>query len=452
MRTKGWQNVFAFTFIQQVKTKSFIIGTIVISLIVAIMSFLANFLPTLFLSGDSDASDDMQNSTVRTLYISNETGFNIDLSDFSPAPGTKCEIVTAAQAEEKLAALENSAESEMLSRITVQSGMFCVDSVYSGKNTLIQQSDCSSITNLLAQTVKARYLMSFGIPESDLPLSLSGVSTSISCAGEEPVSEIQNIINAIVPMISSIILFIFIFSYSQLVAQSVAIEKSSRIVEYLLTSIKPLGLIIGKVLAMCCVSLMQFLIIIASGAIGFIAAMPIGIFSKLGTAASALENAAGSGAADGVKYVIDEALKAFSNVDGSVFIIMIIVFILGFLLFAGLAGLAGSSVSKMEDLAPALQPISIVGVLGFYLAYFPQVTGEENTMSVVARYLPISSPFILPSDYMLGKIGIAEALISIAVLAVADILLMMFVAKVYESIILHTGNRLKVGDMIKMSK
>ena len=131
---------------------------------------------------------------------------------------------------------------------------------------------------------------------------------------------------------------------------------------------------------------------------------------------------------------------------------MIVVFILGFLFYAGIAGLAGASVSKMEDLSSAIQPLSLIGVLGFYLAYFPQVTVEENTMALLARYLPISSPFVLPSDYLLGRIDLVGTLIAIAVLAVADILIMMFVAKVYESLILHTGNRLKLGDILKMSK
>ncbi len=231
-----------------------------------------------------------------------------------------------------------------------------------------------------------------------------------------------------------------------------AIEKSSRIVEYLLTSIKPLALIIGKVIAMCLVSLMQFIIIGLGGGLGFLISMPFGIFSKVDKLVEAAGGAALTGSGLEAQGVLDDIGKAFSNVDAIALIIMILTFVFGFLLFAGMAGIAGASVSKMEDLASAIQPLSIIGVLGFYLAYFPQVTPEENTMSVVARYVPISSPFILPSDYMLGKIGLPEALISIAILIAADIGIMVLVAKVYENIIVHTGSRLKLGDMLKMSK
>ncbi|MBQ9385223.1 MAG: ABC transporter permease [Ruminiclostridium sp.] len=447
MKTKGWREVFSFTFVQQVKTMSFIVGTIVMSLITALITFLANFLPTLFLGdrlNDPSGSGSAVVAAVDRLYISNETGYDIDFSNIGETLGVSCEMLTADNAEAKEEELKGSAAREMLSRIVNAGGAFSINSRYAANCTTVKESDCKSLNSVLSQEVKARFLASYGIEGSALIPALSSVNTTIAKAGEKPVNEIQQIINSVVPMISSIILFVFIFAYSQLVGQAVAIEKSSRIVEYLLTSIKPLALIVGKVLAICCVSVMQFIIIILSGGIGFLISMPFGILSKISTASG--ETAA---AMDGV---INELGEAFSSFDGMVFVIMLVTFILGFLLFAGLAGLAGSSVSKMEDLAPAMQPLSIVGVLGFYLAYFPQVTGEENSFSALARYLPISSPFILPSDYMLGKIGIPEALISIAVLAVTDILLMMFVAKVYEAIILHTGNRLKVGDMLKMSK
>ena len=454
MRIKGWKQVFVFTFNQQVKTKSFIIGTVVMAVIVALIAFLADFLPVLFLNDDLDRAERAANGenimTVETLYISNETKYSFSFDEAVNAAGAKCSMISASEAEAKAQELENSEANEMLARITNDEAGFVIESKYAGKSQNVQKSDCEAINSILSTQLNLQYLSQIGVPESELGLALSGIRTTISAAGEEPVSFVQEIVNMVVPMLSSIVLFVFIFSYSQLVAQSVAIEKSSRIIEYLLTSIKPLAIILGKVLAMCCVSLLQFLLIGLGGTIGFIVSLPFGIVGRVGTLAGTMTEASGAGA-DAVNIVNDIG-AAFSNVDITMILIMLVTFILGFLLFAGLAGLAGASVSKMEDLANALQPISLIGVFGFYLAYFPQVAGEENSLSKIARYLPISSPFILTSDYMLGKAGIVEALISILILAAAVIVLMMFVAKVYESIILHTGNRLKIGDMLKMSK
>ena len=453
MKTKGWKEVFAFTFTQQIKTKSFIIGTVVITLIVALMAATANILPTFFLdSAMSGEASPLDSFTVKTLYLDNETGYAFDFTKALEPMAVTIKPVTAAEADTKANELTNTTEPAMLTRLTLVDNMFSIDSQYAGGDSGVKKPDCEAVTQVIQNNVHAQFLVLSGLPEDKLATALSGANVSVSCAGEEPESMIGSLVKTFVPMFSSIILFIFIFSYSQLVAQAIAIEKASRIVEYLLTSIKPLALIIGKVIAMCTVSLMQFLIIGAGGALGFLISMPFGIFSKVGKLVEAAGGAALTGNGLEAQNILDEIGKAFSHVDAMALVVMILTFVFGFLLYAGMAGLAGASVSKMEDLAPAIQPLSIIGVLGFYLAYFPQVTGEENTLSMVARYLPISSPFILSSDFMLGKIGLPETLISMVIMVAADIGIMMLVAKVYENIIVHTGSRLKIGDMLKMSK
>ncbi|MCR4780283.1 MAG: ABC transporter permease [Ruminiclostridium sp.] len=453
MKTKGWKEVLAFTFIQQVKTKSFIISTIVIALIVALMAATANILPTFFLDSSlSGEASPLDSFTVRTLYLDNETEYAFDFTEALKPMAVTIKPVTAAEADAKAKELTDTAEQAMLTRITVVDDMFSIDSQYAGGDSGVTKGDCDAVTQTVSGEMHAQFLLLSGLPQDKLATALSGVSVTVSCAGEEPESMVSSVIKSVVPMLSSIVLFIFIFSYSQLVAQSVAIEKSSRIVEYLLTSIKPLALIIGKVIAMCLVSLMQFIIIGLGGGLGFLISMPFGIFTKIDKLVEAAGGAALTGNGLEAQGILGDITKAFSNVDAMALVIMILTFVFGFLLFAGMAGIAGASVSKMEDLASAIQPLSIIGVLGFYLAYFPQVTPEENSMAVVARYVPISSPFILPSDYMLGKIGLPEALLSIAILIAADIGIMVLVAKVYENIIVHTGSRLKLGDMLKMSK
>ena len=77
---------------------------------------------------------------------------------------------------------------------------------------------------------------------------------------------LESAINYIVPIVFSLVLFIFIFAYGQTVAQSIATEKTSRVMELLLTSVRPLAVVIGKVLAMCLVSIAQFLVIAGLGA------------------------------------------------------------------------------------------------------------------------------------------------------------------------------------------
>ncbi len=456
MKTKGWKSIFSFTFLQKIKTKSFIISTTIISLIIALIAATANILPVVLLEDEINKIEgalegDTSVFTVDKLLVADETGLNPDFSVTAASFNLTAESIDPSEVTAKIDELAETSENIMLAHLSMYEEHLYIDTYYSGENSTIDEADCSSVLSLLSTQLEMTYLSSIGVPSSELSTAMSGVSTTITAAGDEPVSMIEEIVNMIVPMLSSLVLFMFIFIYSSMVAEAVAIEKSSRVMEYLLTSVSPLSIIIGKVLAICVVALMQFLIILSAGALGFIVSMPFGIFSKIDSLVAA---AADAQAGLEAQSVLTDILGIFSSVNIGTLLIIIVTFILGFLLYALIAGLAGASISKMEDLSAAVQPMSIIGVLGFYLAYMPQIDntgGESNIISIIARYIPISSPFCLPSAYMLGQATLVETLISLAILLICVVVLCLIVAKVYEHIVLHTGDRLKIADMLKMA-
>ena len=457
MKLKGWKNIFAFTFSQQIKTKSFIISTIIIAVIIALMTATANILPVFLLEDEINQIESIANGeavdfSVSKLYLSDETGLDTNYNVTAASFGFTLEKIAPEEFESKLSELETTTENAMLARAYKKDGILNLDAYYAGENSTVNPSDCTTILSTLSTQLQIKYLDSLGVASDEITTVMSGVTTQLLKAGNEATSMVQDIINSVVPMLSSLVLFIFIFAYSQLVAQAIAIEKSSRVMEYLLTSVSPLSIIVGKVLAICLVSLMQFIILICSGVLGFLISMPFGIFSKIdGLVAAASDSGIGASA----QQTLVDIQGAFSNFNIDTILIMIFTFVLGFLFYSLIAGLAGASISKMEDLTAAIQPMSIIGVLGFYLAYMPQIgamDGETNTLMIVARYVPISSPFCLPSAYMLGQISHGEACVSLLVLLASVILLCIIVAKVYEHIVLYTGDRLKISDMLKMAK
>lgn len=456
MKTKGWKNIFSFTFIQQVKTKSFIISTIIIATIVALIAATANILPAVLLKDEiakieGAIEGDTDVFTIEKLFVVDETGLNPNFAATAVSFGLTAENIDPSEIDGKINELAETTENAMLAHLTITDGYLGIDAYYSGENSTIDEADCTSVISLLSTQLEMTYFDSIGISTEEMSTAMGGVSTSLSMAGEVQESMIEEIAKMLVPMISSLVLFIFIFSYSQLVAQAIAIEKSSRVMEYLLTSVSPLSVIIGKILAMCSVSLMQFLIFVAAGILGFTVAMPFGIFSQIDSLV-----AAASGADIGLEAqnILLDIKNVFAAVNPGTLIIVIITFILGFLVYALIAGLAGASISKMEDLSAAIQPMSLIGVLGFYLAYMPLIgdtSGDGNIIQIVARFIPISSPFCLPSAYMLGQMTLIEVIIALAVLLACVIILCLIVAKVYEHIVLHTGDRLKIADMLKMA-
>ena len=97
----------------------------------------------------------------------------------------------------------------------------------------------------------------------------------------------------------------------------------------------------------------------------------------------------------------------------------------------------------------------LIAVLGFMLAYMPSAMNIEGDMDGVitfSHFFPISSPFALPTAILMGEMDALETAIALVMLAVMTCLAALLTAKVYESMILYSGSRLKIGQILKMVK
>lgn len=457
MKTKGWQKVFSFTFIQYIKTKSFIIGTIVICLIVALLAAGANILPSL-MSGEEDVIDggEAEPSTTNAVYIYDNCDILTD-EDMASLETMGLKIaqteLTADEMLDKLVTAENEA---MVSISDVQTEGVVVG--YTVKTYYSPDADGGAvdyITIAVQQVVNYRNMLNCGITPENYVASQRYITTSKIAADNDEWNIFESAINYFVPIVVSLVLFLLIFVYGQTVAQSIATEKTSRVMELLLTSVRPLAVVIGKVLAMGLVSVLQFILMILVGAGAFMATAPFGIGGEIMDMMNSTEVLTGEGA-----MIVEAIENTVGNIGALEIILILVMFILGFLFFALIAALVGASVSRMEDLTAAMQPYSILGVVGLYLAYFPIIANVEsmetgaaavNPVQIFSYYFPLSSPFALPSALLLGTMDIMQVILAVVILAVFVVLIAMLVAKVYEAIILHNGNRIKFGDMIKMA-
>jgi ABC-2 type transport system permease protein len=250
-------------------------------------------------------------------------------------------------------------------------------------------------------------------------------------------------------MLTSLVLAVLIISYGQLTAQAIATEKASRVMELLLTSVKPLAVVIGKVLATTLVALSS---VVAVGGITTGLFFIIAPHGTLGAVTGMVDTT------DPMLISISNDLsKSFSGFTPLNIVLILTVFILGFLFYALISALIGASISKIEDLQTALQPLVYISLLGFYLAYIPPIMGldpdsDGHFIITLSHYLPISSPFALPGAILTGEISGGYIFLAIGALALTLALFALFVAKVYEHIILQNGNRVKIKDMIKLAK
>ena len=225
-------------------------------------------------------------------------------------------------------------------------------------------------------------------------------------------------------MLLSIVLFYAIYFCAYQVSSSITTEKTSKIIETLVTSTSPKTIVLGKTIGIGIVGLLQMILLVGTALIS------AKVFLEPGM----------------IEQVLD--MSAITPYLG---IVTIIYFILGYFAYALLYALTGSTVSKPEDIQSANGPVAMLAVIGFYLSYFTMMN-PTSEMNIFASLFPISSPFCMPFRIMMGLAKPTDVLISIAILIVTILVIAKVTIKIYSNAILNYGTKMSLKDIIKVYK
>lgn len=230
--------------------------------------------------------------------------------------------------------------------------------------------------------------------------------------------------NIFVMMILSMVLFFAIYFCAYQVSSSITIEKTSKIVETLVTSTSPRTIVLGKTIGIGLVGLLQVIL--------FATVAVISAYTFLDPE-------------------LLNAMLDLSNFTPYLAFIVILYFILGYFMYALLYAVTGSTVSKPEDIQAANTPVALVTMFGFYLAYFT-LTNPTGNLNTFAALFPISSPFCMPIRVMMGIASGWEVLLSVVILLITCAIIARVAIKIYSDAILNYGARMSLKDIIKTYK
>lgn len=230
--------------------------------------------------------------------------------------------------------------------------------------------------------------------------------------------------NVFAMMLLSIVLFYAIYFCAYQVSSSITTEKTSKIIETLVTSTSPKTIVLGKTIGIGIVGLLQMILLVGTALISAKTFLEPGM----------------------IEQVLD--MSAITPYLG---IVTIIYFILGYFTYALLYALTGSTVSKPEDIQSANGPVVMISMIGFYLSYFTMMN-PTSEMNIFASLFPISSPFCMPFRIMMGLAKPTDVLISIAILVVTILVIAKVTIKIYSNAILNYGTKMSLKDIIKVYK
>ena len=258
------------------------------------------------------------------------------------------------------------------------------------------------------------------------------VSSALTAQGVDPVTLVQAAARASVTVdavnppdpdrdqrtalafIAMLLMFFQLLMFGLYVAMGVVEEKSSRVVEVLLATIKPLHLLWGKVLGIGAVGLLQ---LAAYGVVGL-----------------------GAGMGTGLVTVTGLAVGVFASV--------LFWFILGFAFFAVSYAAAGSLVSRQEDVNSAATPITMLVMIGYVLA---QVTLSDptGTAASVMSWVPPFSAMLMPLRIASGTTSVVQIVGSAVLMLLVTVALARVAARIYERSVLRTGTRVSWRDALR---
>ncbi len=219
--------------------------------------------------------------------------------------------------------------------------------------------------------------------------------------------------------------FVMLF-YGQMISTSVASEKSSRAMELLITSAKPVNMMFGKVMAACTAGFTQLIVVFGS-AYGFYN------INK--------------------DYMKDmDVVNMMFDIPLSLLVYMLVFFVLGFLLYAMIYGAVGSTVSKTEDLNTASMPVTLLFVVAFMIVMMSMTSSVDTTLMKVSSFIPFTAPMAMFTRIAMSSVPFYEIMISIVILIVSVGLIGVVSARIYRVGVLMYGSALKFGAILKLAK
>lgn len=219
-------------------------------------------------------------------------------------------------------------------------------------------------------------------------------------------------------------LYMVILLYGQMVATSVASEKSSRAMELLVTSVDPVSMMFGKVLSACLAGLSQLVLIFGTAAVCY----------NLNS-----------------EYWKDNfIIGSIFNIPGSLLVYMFVFFILGFLIYAFMYGATGSTVSKLEDINTAVMPVTMMFIIAFFVVmYSLSSSSADNLILTVCSFIPFTSPMAMFTRIAMSEVPFVQIVLSILILAASVVGVGFVSARIYRVGVLLYGTRVKLPSLLK---
>ena len=307
-----------------------------------------------------------------------------------------------------------------------------------------------AIERLIQRQANALVLRENGIDDKAIEALYFNVSTQLETFAGQETSKLGSGLKLIFGGAAGYLLFMFIIIYGNMIMRSVIEEKTSRIIEVIISSVKPRALMLGKIFGTTLAGITQFAIwVIILGMFSVVASGVLGL--EIGSGANLAQEAAQIGDQESQEIAVAVAREIWQLPLTNLVLMFFLYFIGGYLLYASLYAAIGAAVDSETDTQQFLLPILMPLIIAVYVGVFTVIEDPHGTVSQVFSFIPLTSPVVMLMRIPFG-VPLWQQIFSVALLFTTFMGTVWFAAKIYRVGILMYGKKPSYKELIKWLK
>jgi ABC-2 type transport system permease protein len=403
--------IFFHTYLNKLKTKSFLVTTLLTVVITLGLTNMSNIIEVFDKGGGKekvavlDETGKLYEPLKEQISALNK---NLQLTEFD---GTDKEAEKAVEEGKYAGFVQLRYDAEQLPEATYKAMSVAESAIFTDLQAGLQQMKtmlAASKINLTPEQLQQLYE----------PVSFEKIALEENAKTEEELNQARGLVYVLL-----FVIYFAVIMYASMIAMEVATEKSSRVMEILISSVSPIKQMFAKILGIGLLSLTQLAVLLSVGYFSIkrnLSSLEGGFFDAFG----------------------------FGNISISTIAYAVIFFILGYFLYATLAAFLGSLVSRIEDVQQMITPMTLLVVAGFMIAMFG-LGKPDSPFIVITSYIPFFTPMIMFLRVGMLNIPIWESVLGISILVGTIVILAVFGARVYRGGVLMYGKSNSFKDIKK---
>ena len=425
-------------YLTKVKNKSFIIMTFLSPLIMIALIAVVAYLSQL------------NNDKKRTITVLDESGFLKDI--FQSTENTTYNNLEDFSLEEAVTLVK---ETEGYGLLYVEK----VDSLNAVSEKIKFYSEetpsltvISGLEGKIEKFLRDKKLQQDGVSITQIEAAKTNVDIAQESFDGQKSSKLDNIIKLAFGGVAGYLLFMFIIIYGNMIMRSDIEEKTSRIIEVIISSVKPIQLMMGKIIGTSLAGVTQFAIwVVLGGVLMIVVSTIFGIdLAQTSTPQQELMNQAMQ--AEGAQAMAENLLNGINNLPLlNLVIAFMFFFIGGYLLYSSLYAAIGAAVDNETDTQQFMLPILMPLILAVYVGVFTVIEDPHGTVSTVFSFIPFTSPVVMLMRIPFG-VPIWQQGLSLLLLIGTFMFAVWFAAKIYRVGILMYGKKPTYKELFKWLK